>query len=240
MDALIVQSADAGGHWGTFTPERPPERLRLPELVRAVRAATDLPVMAVGGIGTSADVAAALEAGAQAVAVGTLLLLADEAGTNPAHRAGFAEDRGDPVTTSAFSAGRRAGCPTPSSRRTTAAARWATRPCTTSPARSARPRPQRANPEHVNLWAGTGHRNVVRATGRGDPARAACRSDGSGGHHQDHVAVVGPTVVLLLQVGVGELDELVLVLADDGLAARALDAGLHVDTIASPRRGAVA
>ena len=89
MDALIVQSPDAGGHWGTFTPARPPERLRLPDLVRAVRAATDLPVMAVGGIGTSADVAAALEAGAQAVAVGTLLLLATEAGTNPAHRAGF-------------------------------------------------------------------------------------------------------------------------------------------------------
>ena len=99
MDALIVQSADAGGHWGTFTPARPPERLRLPELVSAVRAATDLPIMAVGGIGTSADVAAALDAGAQAVAVGTLLLLATEAGTNPAHRAGFGADRGDPVTT---------------------------------------------------------------------------------------------------------------------------------------------
>ena len=89
MDALIVQSPDAGGHWGTFTPAQPPERLRLPDLVRAVRAAVDLPVMAVGGVGTSGDVAAALEAGAQAVAVGTLLLLASEAGTNPAHRAGF-------------------------------------------------------------------------------------------------------------------------------------------------------
>jgi len=53
MDALIAQSPDAGGHWGTFTPARPPERLRLPELVRAVRAATDLPIMAVGGIGSS-------------------------------------------------------------------------------------------------------------------------------------------------------------------------------------------
>ena len=61
MDALIVQSVDAGGHWGTFTPARPPERLRLPELVTAVRAATDLPVMAVGGIGARADVTAALD-----------------------------------------------------------------------------------------------------------------------------------------------------------------------------------
>ena len=38
-----VQSADAGGHWGTFTPDRPPERLPLPDLVRAARATTDLP-----------------------------------------------------------------------------------------------------------------------------------------------------------------------------------------------------
>ena len=111
MDALIVQSPDAGGHWGTFTPARPPERLRLPDLVRAVRSATDLPIMAVGGIGASADVAAALEAGAEAVAVGTLLLLATEAGTNPAHRAGFDRDRGDPVTTSAFSGRPASGLP---------------------------------------------------------------------------------------------------------------------------------
>ena len=34
--------------------------------------------------------------------------------------------------------------------------------------------------------------------------------------------------MLLLEVRVGELDELVLVLADDGLATRALDPGLHV------------
>ena len=146
VDALIVQSAEAGGHWGTFTPARPPERLGLPELVRAVRAVTGLPIMAVGGIGTSADVAAALDAGAQAVAVGTVLLLAPEAGTNPAHRAGFGEDRGHPVTTTASPAGPPAGCPTLSWRPTTAAAPWATRPCTTSPARSARPRPRRRTP----------------------------------------------------------------------------------------------
>ena len=132
MDALIVQSPDAGGHWGTFTPARPPERLRLPELVRAVRAATDLPIMAVGGIGASADVAAALDAGAQAVAVGTLLLLADRGRHQPGPPGRLRRDRGDPVTTQRVlrPPGRRR-CPTPSSRRTTAAARSATRPCTT-------------------------------------------------------------------------------------------------------------
>ena len=160
MDALIVQSPDAGGHWGTFTPAGPPERLRLPDLVRAVRAATDLPIMAVGGVGSRADVAAALEAGANAVAVGTLLLLATEAGTNPAHRAGFDADRGDPVTTSAFSGRPASGLPNEF-----LAAYDGKGPLgypalhhLTSPIRRAAA--AAGNPEHVNLWAGSGHRNA--------------------------------------------------------------------------------
>jgi nitronate monooxygenase len=161
MDALIVQSPEAGGHWGTFTPHQPPERLRLPDLVRSVRSAVDLPVMAVGGIGTRADVATALEAGAQAAAVGTLLLLAREAGTNPAHRAGFAESRGEPVTTRAFSGRPASGLPN----RFLAAydgrgpLGYPALHHLTSPIRNAAS--AQANPEHVNLWAGAGHRHVT-------------------------------------------------------------------------------
>ena len=116
--------------------------------------------MAVGGIGTSADVAAALAAGAEVVAVGTLLLLATEAGTNPAHRAGFDTDRGDPITTSAFS-----GRPAGGLRNDFLAAYDGRGPLgypalhhLTSPIRKAAA--AAADPEHVNLWAGTGHRNV--------------------------------------------------------------------------------
>ena len=65
MDGLAVQSAHAGGHWGTFTPERVPARVLLSDLVAAVVAATDLPVLAAGGVGTGEDVRAALDAGAQ-------------------------------------------------------------------------------------------------------------------------------------------------------------------------------
>lgn len=161
LDALIVQSCDAGGHWGTFTPEQPPPRRRLPDLVREVRASCDLPVMAVGGIGTRADVAAALDAGAQAVAVGTLLLLADEAGTNPAHRAGLGGDRGDPVTTRAFSGRPAGGLPN-----AFLAAYDGRGPLgypavhhLTSPIRRAAA--AQADPEHVNLWAGTGYRGAT-------------------------------------------------------------------------------
>lgn len=162
MVGLAVQSVDAGGHWGTFAPERLPERLPLPELVRSVRAAAELPVVAAGGIGTSVDVTAALAAGAHAVAVGTLLLLTPEAGTNPAHRAGLAgADRGEPVTTTAFT-----GRPAGALRNEFLAAYDGRGPLgypalhhLTSPIRRAAT--AQANPEHVNLWAGAGYRHAV-------------------------------------------------------------------------------
>jgi len=161
MDALAVQSAGAGGHSGTFTPQRPVARVPLPELVRAVRAVTDLPVVAAGGVGSSADVRAALEAGAQAVAVGTLLLLAEEAGTNPGHRAGLlGGDRGPQLSTTAFS-----GRPAGGIMNAFLAAYDGKGPLgypalhhLTSPIRRAAA--AAANPEHVNLWAGTGYRNT--------------------------------------------------------------------------------
>ncbi len=172
MDVLVAQSVDAGGHSGTFTPERPPARVPLPDLVREVRAATGLPVLAAGGVGTSADVRAALDAGAEAVAVGTLLLLADEAGTNPAHRAGLlGTDRGDPVTTAAFT-GRPAGALPNDFLAAYGAAAPLGYPALhhlTSPIRRAAV--ARADPEHVNLWAGTGHRHA-----RAEPAAAILRS----------------------------------------------------------------
>jgi NAD(P)H-dependent flavin oxidoreductase YrpB (nitropropane dioxygenase family) len=160
MDALAVQSADAGGHSGTFTPDRPIVTTPLPELVLAVRAETELPLLAAGGVGGSADVRAALDAGAQAVAVGTLLLLADEAGTNPAHRAGLCGDRGPRLTTTAFS-----GRPAGGVMNAFLAAYDGKGPLgypalhhLTSPIRKAAA--AAGDPEHVNLWAGTGYRHA--------------------------------------------------------------------------------
>jgi NAD(P)H-dependent flavin oxidoreductase YrpB (nitropropane dioxygenase family) len=161
MDALAVQSAHGGGHWGTWSPEVEPERLPLPDLVRAVRAVADLPIVAAGGVGSSTDVRAALDAGAQAVAVGTLLLLADQAGTNPAHRAGLTGgDRGGPFTTTAFS-----GRPAGALMNAFLAAYDGKGPLgypalhhLTSPIRKAAAAD--ANPENVNVGAGTGWRHA--------------------------------------------------------------------------------
>lgn len=171
VDALVAQSADAGGHWGTLTPGRTPPRLPLPQLVRAVRAAVDLPVVAAGGIGASQGVEAALAAGAEAVAVGTCLLLADEAGTNPGHRAGLLDGRSGHVTTAAFT-GRPAGA-LPNG---FVAAYDGLGPLgypalhhLTGPIRRAAA--AAGDPEHVNLWAGTGHRHT-RAAPAGEILRA--------------------------------------------------------------------
>lgn len=87
VDGLIVQGFGAGGHSAVHDPSKLPEHIQTVELVRRVRAATALPLVAAGGVDGPAAVAELLHAGASAVAVGTLLLRTDEAGTSAAHRA---------------------------------------------------------------------------------------------------------------------------------------------------------
>ncbi|WP_374631531.1 NAD(P)H-dependent flavin oxidoreductase [Ferrovibrio sp.] len=87
VDAILAQGAEAGGHRGTFL--KPFEQAMIgsmalvPLLVDAVR----LPVIAAGGIGDGRGVAAALCLGAQAAALGSSFLLAQECGTSAAYRA---------------------------------------------------------------------------------------------------------------------------------------------------------
>lgn len=105
VDALVVQGAEAGGHQSSFDDtDEPP--VALLELLPLVRGVTDLPLVAAGGIGDGAGVAAALAAGASAVQIGSALLLAPEAGTSAPQRAALAGDA-PTVLTRAFT-GRRA------------------------------------------------------------------------------------------------------------------------------------
>ncbi|HEX3946724.1 MAG TPA: nitronate monooxygenase, partial [Acidimicrobiales bacterium] len=85
-DMLAVQGAAAGGHSGTLTPGHPPAAVPLAELVAEIAGAVDRPLIAAGGLAEAGDVAAVLQAGADAAMVGTALLLADESGTSVAHR----------------------------------------------------------------------------------------------------------------------------------------------------------
>lgn len=72
---VIAQGVEAGGHVRGDTP--------LHELVPAVRAAVDLPIVAAGGIGSAAQVRAALDMGADAVRVGTRFVATAESNAHP-------------------------------------------------------------------------------------------------------------------------------------------------------------
>lgn len=86
LDALCVQGPEAGGHRGTHQADAEPGSEPLLDLLPLVRAAVDLPLIAVSGLGDGAGIAAALGAGAEAVQLGTAYLLAEEAGTSAPHR----------------------------------------------------------------------------------------------------------------------------------------------------------
>ena len=84
---LVLQGIEAGGHRSTFADAGAAEESSTLALVRLVASGIELPLVAAGGIGDAAAVAAVLDAGASAAQVGTGFMLAPEAGTHPAHRA---------------------------------------------------------------------------------------------------------------------------------------------------------
>ncbi|MGZ4591721.1 MAG: nitronate monooxygenase [Actinomycetes bacterium] len=93
-DALWLQGSEAGAHRGSFTDE-PDTAAALPllELLAQVRALTDVPLIAAGGLMDGRDIAAALAAGATAAGLGTAFLACPEAGTHPTHRAALSDPR---------------------------------------------------------------------------------------------------------------------------------------------------
>ncbi|MDH6198312.1 nitronate monooxygenase [Mycobacterium frederiksbergense] len=163
VDALAVQASVAGGHSGTLTPDNPPPAVPLGELVSDIVASVGLPVIAAGGLGTADDVAVVLQAGAEAAAVGTVLLLADESGASATHQAALEDPaRTETVVTRAFT-----GRPARGLRNRFIDDYEASAPLgypaihfLTSPLRKAAA--AAGEPELVHLWAGTGHRHARR------------------------------------------------------------------------------
>ena len=103
-DNLVVQGPAAGGHRGTFAPDMEPGASRCINCSIESAIRYDVPIIAAGGLGTVDDIAAVLRRGAVAAQVGTALLLADEAGTNPAYRVALKNPQFDStVVTRAFS-----------------------------------------------------------------------------------------------------------------------------------------
>ncbi|BBY11729.1 oxidoreductase [Mycobacterium marseillense] len=103
VDALVAQGPEAGGHRATFDPLAVPSDNPLDDLVAALVACFDCPVVAAGGVGSHDDVRRLRDAGAAAVQLGTAFLLANEAGTNSVHRAALCDPRfTETVLTRAF------------------------------------------------------------------------------------------------------------------------------------------
>lgn len=162
VDLLALQSSSAGGHSGSWTPAHPAPALALSELVGQVTNRVHLPVIGAGGTATAEDVTDVLAAGADGVAVGTVLLLATESGASATHQAAITDpDRTETVITKAFT-----GRPARGLRNTFIDTYETRAPLgypaihyLTSPLRKAAA--AAGEPDLVHLWAGTGYRNAT-------------------------------------------------------------------------------
>jgi nitronate monooxygenase len=164
VSALVLQGPGAGGHRGTFDPTAQPATQPLPELLAGVRARFDIPLVAAGGLASAQDVAGVLSAGAVAAALGTMFLLADEAGSTPVHRAALHDPQfTETVVTRAFSGRYARGLRNRFIDEHEAQAPFGYPEVhyLTTPLRAASVRA--GDPHATNVWAGTGFRNAKAA-----------------------------------------------------------------------------
>lgn len=161
VDGLCVQGPGAGGHRGTLDEAKDPSGDDLVDLVSAVRAAVDLPIVAAGGISTPERAAEVRAAGADAVQLGTLLLLTPEAGTHLVHRRALTDPAfTETAVTRAFS-GRLARSLVNDFVRAHDGAAPAAYPEVNQVARGLRRAAAAAeDPQWFALWAGTGWRDA--------------------------------------------------------------------------------
>lgn len=85
-DFVIAQGGEAGGHRGTHLRKPADAMIGTIALTRLVARATDLPVVAAGGIMDGAGIAAVLALGAQAAQLGTAFIPCPESGAPQAHK----------------------------------------------------------------------------------------------------------------------------------------------------------
>jgi nitronate monooxygenase len=170
--SLCVQGPEAGGHRGMWDPSALPDETPLLDLVRAVVARVEVPVVAAGGLTDAAGVRAVTRHGAVAAQAGTAYLLADEAGTNPVHRAALTADSGSTRTqvTRAFTGRWARGLANRfMAEHTDAPAGYPHLYHLTAPLRSAAL--AAGDTEVAQLWAGTGCHRILSA-----PAEEITRS----------------------------------------------------------------
>ncbi|MGM9950628.1 MAG: NAD(P)H-dependent flavin oxidoreductase [Lysinibacillus sp.] len=101
LDAVVLQGSEAGGHRGSF--REPRELIPVRELVKQVAGTVQIPMIAAGGIMTKGHVKEMLTLGADAVQVGTVLLVADESSVSIHHKEAILQSaKGETCITTAF------------------------------------------------------------------------------------------------------------------------------------------
>lgn len=105
VDGIIAQGLEAGGHRGLFLNTDLNTQLGTMALLPQIIAATELPVIAAGGIAGQAGIKAALTMGAAGVQLGTVFLLCDESRISDIHRRALGDLESPTALTNIFSGG---------------------------------------------------------------------------------------------------------------------------------------
>lgn len=157
-DLLVVQGGEAGAHQGRWD-NCDAEPYGLLALLGLVRAVTDVPCVAAGGIMTGGQIAAVLAAGAVAAQLGTAFLRCPESGAPAAYKAALADTRYDRTRlTRAFSGRPARGLVNGFLARHTAHAPAAYPEVHYATAPLRRASAEAGDPEAMALWAGQGWR----------------------------------------------------------------------------------
>ncbi|MFI5959232.1 nitronate monooxygenase [Cryptosporangium sp. NPDC051539] len=153
-DALLLQGAEAGAHRGSWTPDASPVALNA--LLEDVKAVTDLPLVAAGGLADRAAVRGVLSAGATYAQVGTALLRSPESGASAAHKSALVT-LGETTITRTFTGRRARGLVNEFIRayETDAVEAYPQVHHLTRPLRAAAA--EAGDTGRMALWAGTGH-----------------------------------------------------------------------------------
>ncbi|AXI10729.1 2-nitropropane dioxygenase [Oceanobacillus zhaokaii] len=104
-DLVVAQGYEAGGHRGTFDTVNNPNGsdIGLITLVQSFIDQINIPIVAAGGIYRKEQIDALIQMGAAGVQLGTVFLMAKEAGTNPSYRRAIIKaEMDDTVITRSF------------------------------------------------------------------------------------------------------------------------------------------
>ena len=163
-DFIVAQGIEAGGHRGTFTPNSLyDDRLSALELSRLAIKNSNLPIISAGGIMNGRDAKKLLERGSTAVQMGTAFLCCNEAGTHPIHKDYILNRNSRATTLTKGFSGRLAR-----SIETEFTRKMENKETMPFPLQSKLTKDlgtyciSSETGEYMNLWAGTGYKNVQR------------------------------------------------------------------------------